>query len=95
MDASKLFPDERRLEQYFGRAEALIAYSDSHAIWQLICLLKRRALSRSLHFLIEVKCHIAKPLLDISHDFSLSCCCEGVSSLQQNLHHVVSEVTPC
>jgi len=62
-----------RLEQRLGAAETLIANGDDLTIGQLIALLQGRGGSSSSHLILKVQCHIAKLLLDVPHDLTLSC----------------------
>ena len=83
MDALRLEAEERRLEEGLGRAEALVADGDDLAVGQLVRLLERRRLRRGDHLLLEVECHVAQLLLDVTDDLALGGRREGVAALHQ------------
>merc|ERR1719352_1713186 len=95
MNAAGLLADEAWLEKHLRAAEALASHCDNIPIWQLIGLLLVRTLRGGLHLGVKVECDVAKLLLDITHDLTLSSCCKRVATLSENLHEVLSKITSC
>merc|ERR1711994_477455 len=93
MDTARLHSKEGRLEEGLRGTEPLIANGDDLAIGKLIGLLKGGGGSSSGHLLLEVKGNIAKLLLDVTDNLTLSGGGEGVASLGEDLHKVVGELT--
>merc|ERR1712210_371304 len=93
MDATGFHSKEGRLEESLGAAETLIANGDDLAVGKLIRLLKGGGGSSSGHLLLEVKGNIAELLLDVTDNLALSSGGEGVSTLSEDLHQVVGELT--
>merc|ERR1719418_194486 len=93
VDAASFHSKEGRLEESLRAAEALIANGDDLAVGKLIGLLKGSGGSSSGHLLLEVKGNIAELLLDVTDNLALSSGGEGVSTLSENLHQVVGELT--
>jgi hypothetical protein len=93
MDTAGLHSQEGRLEESLRGTEPLIANGDDLAIGQLIGLLEGRGSSSSGHFLLEVEGNIAKLLLDVPDNLALSSGGERVSTLGEDLHQVVGELT--
>jgi len=93
MDSCSLHSQERRLEESLRATESLISDGDDLSVGKLIALLEGRGRGSSLHFLLEVEGNIGELLLDVSDDFSFGGGGEGVASLSEDLHEVVSQVT--
>ena len=93
MDTAGLHTEEGRLEEGLRGTESLIANGDDLAVRKLIGLLKGGRGGSSGHLLLKVKGNIAELLLDVSDNLPLSSGGEGVASLSEDLHKVVSEVT--
>jgi len=93
MDTAGLHSQEGRLEEGLRGTEPLIANGDDLAIGQFIGLLKGRGSSSSGHFLLEVKSNIAELLLDVTDNLTLSSGGERVTTLSEDLHQVVGELT--
>ena len=93
MDTSRFHTQEGWLEQRLWAPEPLITNGDDLSIGQLIRLLQGGGGGSSGHLLFKVQGDVAQLLLDVSHDFSLSCGGEGVTPLGQDLHQVVSEIS--
>merc|ERR1712086_576540 len=81
------------LEEHLRATEAFTSHRDDIAIWKLVGLLFVRAFSGRLHFRVKVKGNVAELLFDIAHDLALSSCCERVTTLGENLHEVLCEIT--
>merc|ERR1719312_2030069 len=92
MDATGFHSKEGRLEESFRAAETLIADGDDLAIGKLIRLLKRGGGGCSRHLLLEVKGDIAKLLLDVTDNLTLSSGGKRVATLGEDLHQVVGEL---
>merc|ERR1712068_77004 len=93
MDAAGFHSKEGRLEESLWAAETLIANGDDLAVGKLIGLLKGGGGSSSGHLLLEVKGNIAELLLDVTDNLALSSGGEGVTTLGEDLHEVVGELT--
>ena len=72
MNARRFHTQEGRLEESLWAAETLIANGDHLTIGQLVALLKRSGGSSGGHFLLKVQGDVAKLLLDVADDFTLS-----------------------
>ncbi|KAI7091997.1 actin [Hortaea werneckii] len=93
VDTARFQTQHARLEQSLRSTETLVANGDDLAVRQFVGLLERRALAGGLDLLLEVKSDVAELLLDVTNDFALSGGGEGVTTLSQNLHEVVRQVT--
>lgn len=81
------------LEESFWRSKALVSDCDDLTVGEFIRFLQAGTLGRSLDFLLEVERNVAELLLDITDNFSFGSGGEGVASLGQNLHQVVSQIS--
>merc|ERR1719239_1523689 len=81
------------LEQSFRASESFVTNGNDLTIRKLVALFKGRRRCSCLHLIFEVKGNVAKLLLDVSDDFSLGGGRERVSSLSEDLHEEVSEIT--
>merc|ERR1719402_1052548 len=93
VDTTGFHSKEGRLEESFRAAEPLITNGDDLAIRKLIGFLKRGGGSSSGHLLLKVKSNIAELLFDVTDNLTLSSGGEGVATLSEDLHQVVSELT--
>merc|ERR1712223_345658 len=93
MDTAGFHSQEGWLEEGFWGTETFVANGDNLAIGQFIGFLQGGGGSSSGHFLLEVKGNIAKLLLDVTDNFTLSGGGERVASLGEDLHEVVDELT--
>merc|ERR1719300_2220716 len=93
MDTAGFHSKEGRLEESLRAAETLIANGDNLAVGKFIGLLKGGRGSGSGHLLLEVKSNIAKFLLDVTDNLTLSSGGERVATLSEDLHQVVGEFT--
>jgi len=93
VDTAGFHSEEGRLEEGLRGTEPLIANGDDLAIGKLIGLLKGGGGSSSGHLLLEVKGNIAKLLLDVTDNLTLSGGGERVTTLGEDLHEVVGELT--
>merc|ERR1719449_497687 len=93
MDTAGFHSQERGLEEGLRGTESLIANGDNLAIGKLIGLLQGGGGSSSSHFLLKVKGNIAKLLLDVTDNLTLSSGGERVTTLSEDLHEVVGEFT--
>ena len=94
VDAGGLHAQEGRLEEGLRATESLVADGDHLPVGKLVALLQTGAAGSGVHFLLEVQGHVAQLLLDVTDDFTLGRGGEGVATLGQDLHQVVSQVTP-
>merc|ERR1712213_120862 len=93
MDTAGLHTQERGLEEGLRGTEPLIANGDDLAVGKLIGLLQGGGSSGGGHFLLEVKSDIAELFLDVTDNFTLSGGGERVTTLSEDLHEVVGELT--
>merc|ERR1719295_1642683 len=93
MDTTSFHSKEGRLKESLGAAETLISNGNDLTIRKFIGLLKGGGGSSSGHFLFKVKSNIAKLLLDVTNNLTLSSGSEGVATLSKNLHQVVGKLT--
>merc|ERR1719363_39059 len=93
MDTARLHAKEGRLEEGLGGTEPLVANGDDLAVGKLIGLLEGGGGSSGGHFLLEVKGDIAELLLDVTDNLALSGGGERVTTLSEDLHEVVGELT--
>merc|ERR1712137_512786 len=93
MDTAGLHTQERGLEEGLRGTEPLIADGDDLTVGKLIGLLQGGGGSGGGHFLLEVKGNIAELLLDVTDNFTLSGGGERVTTLSEDLHEVVGELT--
>jgi len=92
MDTGGFLSDEGGLEENLRASESLVSDNDDVSIGKLVGLLKSRGLSSSLHLLVKVKSNEGELLLNITDDFTLSSCGEGVTTLSEDLHQVLGQV---
>merc|ERR1719245_611780 len=93
MDTARLHAKEGWLEEGLWGTESLIANGDDLAIGQLIGLFQGGGGSSGGHLLLEVKSNIAELLLDVTDNLTLSSGGERVTSISEDLHEVVGELT--
>merc|ERR1712106_115514 len=85
--------EEGRLEESLRAAETLITNGDDLTVGKFIRLLQGGGGSSGGHFLFKVKGNIAKLLLDVTDNFTLSSGGERVATLGEDLHQVVGKFT--
>jgi len=93
MNTARFHSEEGWLEERLRATESFIANGDDLTIGKLIRLLKGGRGSGSGHFLFKVKSNIAKLLLDVADNFTLSSGGERVATFSEDLHQVISEVS--
>ena len=93
VDAAGLHSEEGRLEESLGATETLVSDGDDLAVGKLVGLLEGGGGGSGGHLLLEVEGDVAQLLLDVPHDLALSGGGEGVSTLGQDLHQVIGQVT--
>merc|ERR1719238_1755909 len=93
MDTAGFHSKEGRLEEGLRGTEPLVANGDDLAVGKLIGLLKGGGGGSSGHLLLEVKGDIAELLLDVTDNLTLSGGGERVTTLSEDLHEVVGELT--
>merc|ERR1711885_4608 len=93
MDAAGFHSEEGRLEESLRATETLVSNGDDLTVGKLIRLLKGGGGSSSGHLLFKVKSNIAKLLLDVTDNLTLSSGGERVATLSEDLHEVVGELT--
>ena len=93
VDSRYLHTQEGGLEESFRSPESLVTNSDDLSVRELVRLLEGAGAGSGLHLLIEVESDVAEFLLDVSDDFPLGGGAERVTSLGEDLHEVVSQIT--
>jgi len=88
-----LHTDEGWLEEGLWASESLVTDGDDLTVWELVALLEGGGAGGGGHLLLEVEGDVAELLLDVSHDLSLGGGDEAVTSLGEDLHEVVSQVS--
>merc|ERR1711893_31604 len=93
MDTAGFHSKEGRLEEGLGGTEPFVTDGDDLTVGKLIGLLEGGGGSSSGHLLLEVKGNIAKLFLDVTDNLTLSGGGERVTTLSEDLHEVVGELT--
>merc|ERR1712083_606695 len=93
MDTAGFHSEEGRLEEGLRGTEPLIANGDDLAVGKLIGLLEGGGGSSGGHFLLEVEGDIAELLLDVTDNFTFGSGGERVTTLSEDFHKVVGELT--
>ena len=93
MDTGRLHTEEGWLEESLWATESLVSDGDDLTVGQFIALLEARAGSSGLHLLLKVKSNVAELLLDVTDNLTLGGGGEGVATLGEDLHEVVSQIT--
>merc|ERR1719486_536697 len=93
VDSAGFHSQEGRLEEGLRGTETLVANGDDLTVGKLIGLLEGGGGSSGGHLLFEVKSDIAKLLLDVTDNLTLSGGGERVTTLSEDLHEVVGELT--
>jgi len=93
VDTSGLHTDEGWLEEGLWASESLVTDGDDLTVWELVALLEGGGAGGGGHLLLEVEGDVAELLLDVSDDLSLGGGDEAVTSLGEDLHEVVSQVS--
>merc|ERR1712126_533183 len=93
MDTTGFHSQERWLEEGFWGTETFVANGDDLSIGQFVGFFQGGGGSCGGHFLFEVKGNIAELFLDVTDDFTFSGGGERVTSLGEDLHEVVGELT--
>merc|ERR1712186_270146 len=81
------------LEEGLGAPEPLVADGDDLAVGKLVGLLEGAGGGGGGHLLLEDQGDVAELLLDVTDNLALGGGGEGVATLGEDLHQVVSEVT--
>merc|ERR1712008_174741 len=93
VDTTGFHSQEGRLEEGLRGTESLITNGDDLTVRKLVGLLEGGGGGSCGHFLLEVKGNIAKFLLDVTDNLTLSSGSERVATLSEDLHEVVGELT--
>eukprot|EP00038_Savillea_parva_P004742 m.141656 g.141656 ORF g.141656 m.141656 type:complete len:426 (-) comp11563_c0_seq1:2252-3529(-) len=93
VDASLLHTEEGRLEEGLRAPETLVTNGNDLTVRKLVRLLERRGRGSRLHLSLEVEGDVRELLLDVTDNLTLSRRGERVTTLGEDLHHVVGEVT--
>merc|ERR1719434_365434 len=93
MDTAGFHTQERGLEESLGASESLVSDGDDLTVGKFIGLLKGGRGSSGGHLLFEVKGNIAELFLDVTDNLTLSGGGERVTTLSEDLHEVVGELT--
>merc|ERR1712061_553563 len=93
MDTAGFHSKEGRLEEGLRGTEPLVANGDDLAVGKLVGLLEGGRGSSGGHLLLKVKGDIAELLLDVTDNLTLSGGGERVTTLSEDLHEVIGELT--
>ena len=93
VDTIGFHSDEGWLEEGLWASEPLVSDGDDLSVGKLVALLEGGGGGSGGHLLLEVKGNVAQLLLDVTDDLTLGGGGEGVTSLGQDLHQVVGQVT--
>merc|ERR1711893_462644 len=93
VDTAGFHSEEGWLEEGLGGTEPLVANGDDLTVGKLVGLLEGGGGSSGGHFLLEVKGDIAELFLDVTDNLALSGGGERVTTLGEDLHEVVGELT--
>merc|ERR1712242_292018 len=93
VDSAGLHSEEGRLEEGLGAPEPFVADGDDLAVGELVGLLEGGGGGGSGHLLLEVQGDVAELFLDVTDNLALGRGGEGVATLGEDLHQMVSEVT--
>ena len=93
MDTGRLHTEEGWLEESLWATESLVSDGDDLTVGQFIALLEAGAGSSGLHLLLKVKSNVAELLLDVTDNLTFGGGGEGVATLGEDLHEVVSQIT--
>merc|ERR1739848_620573 len=93
VDSAGLHSEEGRLEEGLGGTETLVTDGDDLTVGKLIGLLEGGGGSGGGHLLLEVKGNIAQLLLDVTDNLTLSGGGERITTLGEDLHEVVGQLT--
>merc|ERR1712026_292346 len=93
VDTAGFHSEEGRLEEGLRGTEPHVANGDDLAVGKLVGLLEGGGGSSGGHFLLEVKGDIAELFLDVTDNLALSGGGERVTTLSEDLHEVVGELT--
>ena len=93
VDTSRLHSEEAGLEEGLRASESLVANGDHLSVRELVALLDGGAGGSAGHLLFEVESDIAELLLDVTDNLTLGSGGERVSTLGQDLHEVIGQVT--
>ena len=81
------------MEEGLRAPETLVSDGDNLTIRQLVGLLEGRGRGSGLHLLLEVEGDVGELLLDVTDDLTLGGGGERVTTLGQDLHQVVGQIT--
>merc|ERR1719436_283263 len=93
VDTTGFHSQEGRLEESLRAPEPLVTDGDDLSVGQLIGLLQGGGSSSGGHLLLEVQGDVAELLLDVTDNLPLGGGSEGVSTLSEDLHQVVGQLT--
>merc|ERR1719328_364833 len=93
MDTAGFHSEEGRLEEGLRGTEPLVANGDDLTVGKFVGLLEGGGGRSGGHLLLKVKGDIAKLLLDVTDNLTLSSGGERVTTLSEDLHEVVGELT--
>jgi len=93
VDTSRFHTQEGWLEQRLWATETLVTDGDDLTVGKLVALLQGGGGGGGGHLLLEVQGDVAQLLLDVTDDLTLGGGGERVTTLGQDLHQVVGQVT--
>jgi hypothetical protein len=93
VDTSVLKTQEGRLEESLRSTETFVTDGDDLTVRKFVGLFEGGGLGSDLEFLLVVQGNVAELLLDVTNDFTFGRGAESVTTLSQDLHEVLSQVT--
>jgi len=93
VDSARFETKDGWLEESLRSTESLVTDGDDLTVWKFVGLLQAGALAGGLNLLLEVECDVAELLLDVTDDFTFGSGGEWVTTLSENLHEVVGQIT--
>jgi len=93
MDTRGFQTEEGRLEESLRSTESLITDGNNLTVRKFVGFLQLGGSSSGLEFLLIVESDVAELLLDVTNDFTLGGGGVGVTTLGEDLHEVVGQVT--
>jgi len=93
VDTGGFHTDEGWLEEGLWASKSFVTDGDDLTVWEFVRFLQRSRRSGGGHFLFKVEGDVAKFFFDVSDDFSFGGGDKAVTSLSEDLHEVVGQIS--